>query len=136
MSEEEKKPEIGVIFPGTEVFGINIKPVSYGQFVSLIPWFEQVKERFKEKGITGEQLGKIVDDPQGSMDGIMDLLKFCLPILPELISKTTGKQADEIESWDFDKVVYISLVIIYQNVSRIKNLFGPVRQIRGLSETG
>lgn len=132
MSNEKKKDEMIVLFPEKEVCGVKIKPWTYRQFSQLFPWIQEVRIQFKEKDIKQDQLREIFEKPEERIDDILNLLEFILPILPELVARTIGEDKEKIFDWEFDRTIKVSLSILIQNIDRIKNLFGLVREIKSL----
>jgi hypothetical protein len=79
-----------------------------------------------------DRIEGLFDNPGEKIDEVLDLLELLFPILPELIAKSTGKDIEEILDWEFDDTIKASLIIVIQNVGRIKNLFGLAREIKSL----
>jgi hypothetical protein len=119
---ENEKPETEILFPEIEVMGIKVRPWSYAQMVSLLPWCLKIMNHFKQSGVSYENISTLAEKSQEKMDEIMGLLSFALPLVPELIERTTGEKNSE--TWPFDRTLTIGLVIVTQNAQRLKNLFG------------
>jgi hypothetical protein len=131
--EESKKDEMEVLFPEIAVSGVKLKPWTYRQFTALLPWFRELKTQFKEKGIKKDYLKELFDKPDEKIDEILDLLGLVFPIIPELVVRTTGDELDTVLDWEFDKTLKVALLIILQNMGRIKNLSGLAREMRSLA---
>jgi len=131
--EESKKDEMEVLFPEIVISGVKLKPWTYRQFTALLPWFRELKTQFKEKGIKKDYLKELFDKPDEKIDEILDLLGLVFPIIPELVVRTTGDELDTVLDWEFDKTLKVALLIILQNMGRIKNLSGLAREMRSLA---
>jgi hypothetical protein len=131
--EESKNDEMEVLFPEIAVSGVKLKPWTYRQFTALLPWFRELKTQFKEKGIKKDYLKELFDKPDEKIDEILDLLGLVFPIIPELVVRTTGDELDTVLDWEFDKTLKVALLIILQNMGRIKNLSGLAREMRSLA---
>jgi hypothetical protein len=124
MEEEDKKSDAEVLFPEQEVYGVKIRPWTFPQFQKVMPDLIMMAKAFKNLGIRIEDLPEKREDME--FEKILMLLEKIIPILPvcEIVAKTTGIDRETVVLWEFDKTTVLFLMIIVQNVRRIKNLSG------------
>jgi len=115
-----EKTEGQVLSPGIEVGGFKVKPWSFEQFFDLLPVFVKGSMILKEKGIGIKEFESLGEDP----DKILSIVSSLGPIIPEVVARTVERSIEEVNKMEFDRVVSIALVVLIQNVERIKNFSG------------
>jgi len=122
MGEEEKN-EAQILFPEIEAGGFKVRPWSLKQFFTLMPTFVKIAEALNARGVTW---GAFEDMAKGTGERakLWEILADLEPFLPGIIGVTVGCSAKEAEEMEFDRALSISLVILIQNVERVKNFSG------------
>ncbi len=122
-NEEARKSDTDVLFPDQKIYGEDVKPWTYPQFRAVVPDLVMTAKVLKQAGVTMEEVSNV---EAAEFEKVMALIEKSLPALPvcEVVSKTLDKDLKEVEEWDFDKPVGLFLLIMIQNMRRVKNLFG------------
>jgi hypothetical protein len=116
MGQDEKpKSDEEILFPEVEIQGIKLKPWSFGQLSRVSPALRKGAKALIDGGMTMDNL----------KDHVSDVAFVLLEQGPEIISHTTGIALAEIQEWDPVKAIPVLIVIVSQNLEKIKNFFGP-----------
>ena len=115
-----EKTEGQVLSPGLEVGGFKVKPWSFEQFFDLLPVFVKGSMILKDKGIGIKEF----ESMGGDSNQILSIISSLGPIIPEVVARTVERSIEEVNKMEFDRVVSIALVVLIQNVERIKNFSG------------
>ena len=115
-----EKTEGQVLSPGIEVGGFKVKPWSFEQFFDLLPVFVKGSMILKDKGIGIKEF----ESMGGDSNQILSIISSLGPIIPEVVARTVERSIEEVNKMEFDRVVSIALVVLIQNVERIKNFSG------------
>ena len=139
MAESKVKPktEEEILFPDLVVEGIKLRPWTLGQYADLAPHFRKAKVMLQEGGIDFakiEELIKALDakDEAEINEGLakkivgpfFDIVMLVLPILPQVLSVTTGIPLSEVRGWDVKKITPVTIAVVTQNIEHLKNSFG------------
>jgi len=116
----DEKTEGQILSPGIDVGGFRVKPWSFEQFFDLLPVFVKGSMILKDKGIGVKEFESLGEDP----DKILSIVSSLGPIIPEVVARTIERSIEEVNKMEFDHVVSIALVVLIQNVERIKNFSG------------
>lgn len=106
-----------------EIEGISIRPWSFKQVTDLLPWAQKILLLVREAKISVEVLKRFMDKPRENIEDVVGILEYALPLMPELVEKTCGIPAQEVEEWNFDKTLKVVLLILHMNADRLKSLF-------------
>ncbi|MCJ7663034.1 MAG: hypothetical protein MUO24_02200 [Desulfobacterales bacterium] len=129
----QEKTDEQILFPEVEVGGIKVRPWTLKQFFGLLPIFMRMAEVLKEKGVALDQFEGLKDDEEGvqKLFAILSNLSDAVPEINEVIARTVELPIKEVEAMEFDRSISIALMIIIQNVERIKNFSGLTRSAVG-----
>ena len=119
---EEEKNEAPILFPEIEAGGFRVRPWSLKQFFTLMPTFVQIAEALNARGVTWGAFEDMIKGTERAR--LWEILADLEPFLPGIIGVTVGCSAKEAEEMEFDRALSIALVILIQNVERIKNFSG------------
>jgi len=129
----QEKTDEQILFPEVEVGGVKVRPWTLKQFFGLLPVFMRMAEVLKEKGVAFDQFEGLKDDEEGvqKLFAILSNLSDAVPEINEVIARTIERPIEEVEAMEFDRSISIALMIIIQNVERIKNFSGLTRSAVG-----
>ena len=108
-----------ILFPEKEVDGYKVRPWSLGMVEELAPCLERITLVLIKEGITLDNAEK-------------EVLKITMKALPEVktvLSITLKEDIEKVKELPMDTVVALLLTIITQNITYLKNSFGPISNL-------
>ena len=115
MSSKKANDEVAVLLSEVEIGPYKIKPWSFGRFKKVYPAIIKVIPVLKDLDITPENAPEILAEKG------VEIIGGILPAVTPLIAATLDLSEEEVDEMDFDQAAAIGLVIISQNLGRIKN---------------
>ena len=111
----KRKDEVEVLLHEVEVGPYTIKPWSFGRFKKVYPALLGLIPALQGLDLT----------PETATDVLLakgpEIIGNILPVMSGLIAATLDIPEAEVDEMDFDQAAAIGLVIISQNIDRIKN---------------
>ena len=111
----KRKDEVEVLLHEVEVGAYTIKPWSFGRFKKVYPALLGIIPALKGLDLTPETAPEIL------LAKGPEIIGNILPVMSGLIAATLDIPEAEVDEMDFDQAAAIGLVIISQNIDRIKN---------------
>jgi hypothetical protein len=115
MKEENRKPEMEVLFPDMVVEGYKVKPWTWNQLIGVLPIFSGMIDDIEASGLEIDDL-----DPTNPKK-LLKCLGLLGPYAPDVVAKTLGIERSEVDSWEGAKIMNIFIVVLVQNAHRLKN---------------
>lgn len=111
----KRKNEVTVLLHEVEVGGFFIKPWSFGRFKKVYPSLLGIIPALKGLDLTPETAQEMLA-AQGP-----GIIGDILPMMTGLIAATLDIPEADVDEMAFDQAATIGLVIVSQNIERIKN---------------